>query len=231
MEQRTDEWFKERLGHVTASKIKDVLAKKGTATRGNYLMQLVSERLTGQREETFVSAAMKRGIEVEDKARMAYESIYGFVEKTGFHKHKKIKWFGASPDGLIGEDGVLQIKCPNTATHLEYIRTDKIPMQYMLQMTAQISCTGRKWAHFVSFDDRLPEGLQLFVKEYEPSWTDVNFVNRRVIEFVKDVEKELEECQSYMKSPQQVKNTPPKTEQKKPNGSESDLSSKPSQEK
>lgn len=161
MEQRTDEWFKARLGKVTASRIGDIMAKTKSgygAARKNYMAQLLCERLTGMREETFVSAAMQRGTDLEAKARATYILTNGdLVEEIGFVEHPNIEMSGASPDGLVNDDGLIEIKCPNTATHLEFIRTKKPKSEYILQMQWQMACTGRSWCDFVSYDDRLPE--------------------------------------------------------------------------
>lgn len=161
MEQRTDEWFAARLGKVTASRIGDIMAKTKSgygAARKNYMAQLLCERLTGMREETFVSAAMQRGTDLEAKARATYILTNGdLVEEIGFVEHPNIEMSGASPDGLVNDDGLIEIKCPNTATHLEFIRTKKPKSEYILQMQWQMACTGRSWCDFVSYDDRLPE--------------------------------------------------------------------------
>lgn len=165
MEQRTDDWFAARLGRVTASKVKDVMAKgRGgapSATRTNYMMQLLCERLTGTREEGFTSAAMQRGTELEPLARTAYELFADFeVTETGLILHPRIDGFGASPDGVVGDHGLLEIKCPNTATHVLTLQSGAHDPTYDWQMLAQMSCTDRDWVDFVSFDDRLPEELQ-----------------------------------------------------------------------
>jgi putative phage-type endonuclease len=164
MDQRTDSWFSARLGKVTASRISDVMAKTKSgpsASRKNYLMQLLCERLTGRKEEGFTSAAMQRGTDLEPIARSAYEIDKGvMVQEVGFVPHPAIKMAGASPDGLVGTDGLVEIKCPNTAQHVEFLRTGKIDTCYIYQMHFQMLCTGRAWCDFVSFDDRLPEPLQ-----------------------------------------------------------------------
>lgn len=166
MEQRTDEWFKARLGKVTASRIGDIMAKTKSgygAARKNYMAQLLCERLTGMREETFVSAAMQRGTDLEAKARATYILTNGdLVEEIGFVEHPNIEMSGASPDGLVNDDGLIEIKCPNTATHLEFIRTKKPKSEYILQMQWQMACTGRSWCDFVSYDDRLPEKFAFY---------------------------------------------------------------------
>ena len=165
MEQRSDDWFTARLGKVTASKVKDVMAKgrsgAPSATRQNYMMQLLCERLTGRRDEGFTSVAMQRGTDLEPVARSAYEVGAGVMTvETGLILHPSIKGFGASPDGLVGSSGMLEIKCPNTAQHIAVIQSGAHDPQYEWQMLAQMACAGKDWVDFVSFDDRLPEPLQ-----------------------------------------------------------------------
>ncbi len=193
-EQGSSEWFAARLGHVTGSRVSDALAKEGTATRENYLWQLVAERLTGQPQDSFApNAAMIRGTEQEPISRAAYEAHTGtFVEQTGFVHHPTMKWFGASPDGLIGTDGVLELKNPNTATHLAYRKAGQPPAKYRYQMMAQIACTGRKWADFVSFDSRLPESKQLFVVRFEPDQKEMDEMLEKIQKFLDAVAKECE---------------------------------------
>jgi putative phage-type endonuclease len=199
MEQRSDEWFSARLGFATASRMNDALAGSETAARRGYLIQLVTERLTKQQQESYNSPAMQRGTELEPVARMAYESKNGFVDKTGFHKHPTIEWFGASPDGFVGDDGLVEIKCPNSTTHVDYILEGKVPTKYKRQMMAQLACTGRKWCDFVSFDNRLPEHLQLFVVRFEPKPEEIAKLEEGVIKFLNDVQKEFDKCQSFTK--------------------------------
>lgn len=165
IEQRSEDWFAARLGKVTASKVKDVMAKgRGgapSATRQNYMMQLLCERLTGRREEGFTSAAMQRGTDLEPIARSAYEFSAGVMTvETGLIDHPHIAGFAASPDGIVGSDGLLEIKCPNTAQHIAVIQSGAHDSAYEWQMLAQMACSGREWVDFVSFDDRLPEELQ-----------------------------------------------------------------------
>lgn len=166
MEQRTPEWFAKRLGLVTASRIADVMAKTKTgasASRSGYMAQLITERLTGAPTEGYQSAAMEWGTEQEPVARAAYEAREGvLVDEVDFVRHPLLE-AGASPDGLVGEDGCIEIKCPNTSTMLEYIETRSVPRKYLLQMQWQLACTGRNWCDFVAFDPRLPEHLRLLV--------------------------------------------------------------------
>lgn len=171
MEQRTEEWFDARLGCVTASRTADVMAKTKSgysASRANYMADLICERLTQEPTGGFSSAAMQWGTETEPMARAAYEFVKSVdVEETGFVLHPHIQNFGASPDGLVGKDGLVEIKCPNTNTHLETILSDTIPRKYIIQMHVQMLCTKRKWCDFVSFDPRLPVDLQIYVKRVE----------------------------------------------------------------
>lgn len=163
MIQGSEEWLQARLGKITASRLSDVMAKTRTgygAGRKNYMAELLCERLTGTREESYINAAMQRGTELEPMARGRYEIENDLlVEETGLVDHPTIENFAASPDGLVGEDGLLEIKCPNTATHIDFLRTGKIDQKYQLQMMAQMLCTNRKWVDFVSYDDRLPSPL------------------------------------------------------------------------
>jgi putative phage-type endonuclease len=171
IEQGSAEWFASRLGKVTASKVYDVMAKTKSgygAARKNYMMELLCQRLTGAREEGFTNAAMQRGNDLEPMARGRYEIENDLlVSETGLIDHPEIEGFAASPDGVVGDDGLIEIKCPNTATHIDFMKTGKINPRYQSQMTAQMLCTGRNWCDFVSFDDRLPENLEYRVQRYE----------------------------------------------------------------
>ena len=168
--QGTDEWLAARLGRVTASRVADVIARTKTgpsASRANYMAELVAERLTGARGETFTNAAMQWGTDNEPEARLAYEFRTDVtVEQVGFIAHPSIEMSGASPDGLVAADGLVEIKCPNTATHIETLLTGTIPAKYETQMLWQMACTGRAWCDFASFDPRLPEEMRLFVKRF-----------------------------------------------------------------
>ena len=162
MEQRTDEWFAARLGKVTASKVSDVMSKG--MGRETYMTYLIAEVLTTERASSFTNTAMEWGTATEPYARQAYEALNNLlVEEIGFAQHPTIERAGASPDGLVGDDGLIEIKCPNTATHLDTLIDKTVPKKYINQMQFQMACTGRKWCDFVSFDNRLPEDLQIFV--------------------------------------------------------------------
>ena len=167
MEQGTTEWFEARLGKVTASRVVDVIAqtKSGYSTsRANYMAQLVVERITGKVEESYSNSAMAWGTEHEPMARAEYEILRGvMVNEIGFVPHPTIENSGASPDGLVGDKGLIEIKCPNTATHIETLLTRDIPKKYMCQMYWQMACTGREWCDFVSYDPRMPDHLKLCI--------------------------------------------------------------------
>ena len=191
--QGTPEWFQARLGCLTASRANDACAAETTAAYQNYLWQLVAERETKTVEESYVSADMERGSELEPLARAAYEVHTGtFVTQTGFWPHPEIKWFGASPDGLVGDDGLIEIKCPRTSTHLRYRSEGKVPTKYKRQMMCQLLCTGRKWVDFVSFDNRVRESKQLFIVRFEPKGKDIMEMLESIQKFLQNVEKECE---------------------------------------
>ena len=169
MEQRSEEWFQARLGKVTASRVADVLAKiksGESASRRNYKIQLVSERLTGEKQETYINQAMQDGIDREFYAREIYVQQHGEVEEVGFIQHPTLE-AGASPDGLVGDDGLIEIKCPLGTTHTETLMTQEVPSKYIPQIQFQLLCTGRKWCDFISYNPMFPEHLQLFVKRVD----------------------------------------------------------------
>lgn len=168
LEQGSPAWLAARCGKVTASRIGDLMAKTKSgpsASRANYMAQLISERLTGTVAESFSNAAMQHGTETEPIARAAYElHAAAFVEQVGMIPHPTIAMSGASPDGLVDDDGLVEIKCPNTATHIETLLGAPIDRKYLLQMQWQMACTGRAWCDFVSFDSRLPAQMQMHVR-------------------------------------------------------------------
>ena len=192
MQQGTDSWHQIRCGKVTASRVADIIAKtkSGYSTsRENYLAQLVCERMTGKPTESFTNAAMLHGTETEPFARAAYESAKDvLVEEVGFVLHPTISEAGASPDGLVGKFGLVEIKCPNTATHIQTLLDQKVPEKYNTQMQWQMACTQRHWCDFVSFDPRMAEGLQLFIKRVEFDPIYVASLEKEVLNFLFDVE-------------------------------------------
>lgn len=182
--QGSPEWFAIRLGKATASRISDIMAKTKSgpsASRVNYLAQLVAERLTGVAAEGFTSEAMERGSELEAEARSAYAFRTGQkIALLGFAPHPKIEMSGASPDGLVGDSGLVQFKVPNTATHIDTLRGGSIPGKYQIQMLWEMACTGREWCDFVSYDPRLPESMTLAIRRF-------NFDAERVMEIENEV--------------------------------------------
>ena len=190
IEQQSAEWFASRLGKVTASRVADVIAKTKTgysASRENYMAQLVCERMTQTVAESYTNAAMQWGTETEPLARAAYEAhVDVLVDEVAMIQHPTIEASGASPDGLVGDDGQIEIKCPNTATHFDTLLNEKMPSKYMPQVQWQMSCANRLWVDFVSFDPRAPEGLQLFVKRVERD-------DKYILELEAEVHKFLEE--------------------------------------
>jgi len=195
MDQGSESWFQVRIGKVTASRVADVLAKTKTgysATRDNYMAQLVCERLTGQKGESFTNAAMQHGTDTEPLARAAYEALKDvLVDEVGFVPHPTIEMAGASPDGLVGEDGLIEIKCPNTATHIDTLLSQTVPGKYNTQMQFQMACTGRKWCDFVSFDNRLPEELQLFVTRVPRDEVFIRLIESEIVQFIAELDDKI----------------------------------------
>jgi putative phage-type endonuclease len=191
-----------RAGKVTASRVADVLSKVKSgesAGRKNLKMDLVAERLTGKPTDSFTNSAMQWGTEQEPFARIAYEAYRNlFVEQIPFMDHPTIEWFGCSPDGLVGEDGLIEIKCPNTTTHIEYLQEGKPPSKYIPQMMAQMACTGRKWCDFASFDPRMPEELQLFVVRLNRDDAYIQEMEAEVKKFLDEVEQVLAQLKRKM---------------------------------
>lgn len=190
--QGSEEWFAIRCGKVTASRVADVIAKTKSgpaASRKNYLAELVAERLTGEAAHGFTNAAMQWGTDTEPQARAAY-AFYADtdVQEVGFVVHPTIPDSGASPDGLVGETGMVEIKCPNTATHIDTLLSEKIPAKYVTQMLWQMACTGRQWCDFVSFDPRLPEDMRIFIKRMERDEGRIGELSAEVAAFIAEVE-------------------------------------------
>jgi len=189
--QGSPEWLAERAGKVTASMVSAVLAKPETAGYRDYQAQLVAEILTGKPQGSdYVNAAMAFGTEMEPLARSAYEAETGFsVDEVGFCQHPTIERAGASPDGLVGNSGLVEIKCPKVATHLAYLIAGIVPVGYKNQMMWQMSCTNRDWCDFVSFRPDLPEHLQLFIIRYKRDPARILELETAVIAFLDSVDK------------------------------------------
>ena len=194
--QRTPEWFKDRSGCLTASRAAAVLNRrkdgKPTAAYAELIDTLVCERVTGDVQGIGTTAAMQWGTDHEDEAREAYEEMTGeLVGLVGFVPHPEIEYFGASPDGLVGDDGLLEIKCPySSAKHLQRGIAGTVPEEYRPQMLVQLICTGRRWVDFVSYDPRLFgkwERARLFVVRYEPTQEERDAALAECKEFLEKV--------------------------------------------
>ena len=200
VKQRSPEWFEQRLGNASASRIADVIAKTKSgysASRDNYLTELVLERF-GLPQASFSSQSMDWGTETEPLARAHYEAITGvFVDEVGYVPHPTIKHAGASPDGVVG-DGLLEIKCPNTKTHFEYLLNGEVPNKYKPQMAWQMACTGAKWVDFVSFDPRAPEGLQYFQIRYERDDEYIKMLEDEVVKFLAEVDAKFQQLKAKL---------------------------------
>jgi putative phage-type endonuclease len=208
MLQRSPEWYAAKLGKVGASRISDIMArtKSGySASRANYMAELVCERLTGKPSDNYVSPAMQWGIDNEVAAKAAYSFMTDYhVTDCGFYNHPVIQMAGASPDGWVGTgrppDGLIEIKCPNTATHIETLMTETIEGKYVLQMQFQMACTGTPWCDFVSFDPRLPPEMQLWIRRVHYDAGKVKEIEAEVSTFLAELADKMAALQSrYMK--------------------------------
>lgn len=188
--QGSPEWRSLRAGKATASRIKDIIAKTKTGystSRENYLTELVIERF-GVINDGFTNSAMQHGTDTEPYARHAYEVANGvMIDEVDFVPHPTILMAGASPDGILG-DGLLEIKCPDSKTHFNYLLANVVPEQYKPQMAWQMACTGAKWCDFVSFDNRVPDGLQYFEIRYERDDIYIGMLEKEVEQFLIDVD-------------------------------------------
>jgi len=195
VEQGSPEWFQMRLGKVTASRVADILAKTKTgpsASRQNYLIELAIQRTTGIIQESYSNSAMEWGTQTEPQARVAYEiNTNNFVDQVAFIDHPSIKWFGCSPDGLVSDRGLLEIKCPNSATHWEYFKSKKPPQKYFIQMQAQIAVTNKDWCDFVSFDPRMPDRSQLLIVRVDRDEAFIVEMEAEIKKFLDEVEVEV----------------------------------------
>lgn len=193
--QGSPEWKALRCGKVTASRISDITAKTKTgpaASRANYMAELIAERLTGTPAEHFTNAAMAWGNEKEPDAANAY-AFYRDAElaTVAFVPHPSIAMSGASPDRLVGADGLVEIKCPNTATHIETLLGGEVPKKYREQMQWQMACTGRKWCDFASYDPRMPQEMSLFVKRVERDDVLIASLETEVRAFIAEMESKI----------------------------------------
>jgi putative phage-type endonuclease len=198
--QGSDEWLRARLGKATASRVSDIVARTKTgwgASRANYAAQLIAERLTGALVESYTNAAMQWGTATEAEARLAYaDSVIETVTEVGFIPHPVIVMTGASPDGLVGKEGLVEIKCPNTATHIDILLAERIPDKYILQMQWQVACAERDYCDFVSYDPRLPAEMRLFVKRLERDDKRIAELSKEVAIFLDEVAEKVESLQA-----------------------------------
>lgn len=192
IEQGTPEWHAQRCGKATASRIADAVAKTKTgwaSSRTNYLAELVAERLTGTQVEGFVSGPMRWGKECEPQAVAAYRFYTGHrLEAVAFIDHPAIAMSGASPDRLVNDDGLVEFKCPNTATHIATLLGAPIDPAYLIQMQWQMACTGRDWCDWVSFDPRMPEDMSLHIERVERDAKRIVELEAMVAEFLAEVD-------------------------------------------
>lgn len=192
LDQGSDAWFEARIGRITASRIKDVMAKTKTGyatSRSNYAAELMLERVTGQRASSYTNASMQWGTDTEPLARLAFSDAMGVdVQEVGFIQHPTIENSGASPDGLIGGNAILEIKCPNTATHCQWAMMGEVPPEHRLQMMWQLACTDRSVGYFCSFDHRMPEGSELFVRRIARDDLLIKQIEAEVIAFDQEVD-------------------------------------------
>ena len=195
--QRTDEWFQARLGKVTASRVADMTARTKSgwgALRVNYMYELLLERLTGRPTQSYQSQAMMVGVEREPDARIAYIIARNIndVTEVGFVPHPKIDMAGCSPDGLVGDAGVLEIKCPAPPAHWQTLRSQQIDERYIKQIQFQLACTGRVWGDYVSWNPDFPAPMQFFWKRIPADDKMIAELEQATIDFLNEIDRELE---------------------------------------
>ena len=195
VQQGTPEWHQLRAGKVTASRVADILAKTKTgpsASRQNYLIELALQRTTGIIQESYSNSAMEWGTQTEPQARVAYEvNTNNFVDTVAFIDHPSIEWFGCSPDGLVSDRGLVEIKCMQPKGHWEVIKTKEIPKNYWIQQQAQLSCTNREWNDYVGFNPIFPDRSQLFIKRTYRDETFITEMEAEIVKFLSEVEVEV----------------------------------------
>lgn len=204
--QGSPEWHAMRLGKVTASRVADVIAKTKTgvsASRAKYAGELIAERLTGAPAERYTNAAMAWGNEQEPEARKTY-SFYRDTDvvQVAFVPHPVIGDSGASPDGMVDVDGLLEIKCPETHTHIETLISKEVPSKYVPQMQWQMACTGRKWCDFVSYDPRLPESMRFFCQRVHRDDAYIASLETEVVGFLNEVRSKVIELRRLYEQPE-----------------------------
>jgi putative phage-type endonuclease len=201
MIQGSEEWKQARVGKFTASRMADLMAKTKNgygASRKNYLTELLVERLTGIPTEGYTNAAMQWGLDTEQEARTVYEFETGnIVQEVGFIEHPTLTYSGASPDGLVGEDGMVEIKCPNTATHVEAILSDIVPQKYFLQMQWQMACCNKQWCDYVSYDPRMKnQDYVLYIQRIDRDPVCISEIENELVAAETELSKLLREFES-----------------------------------
>jgi putative phage-type endonuclease len=198
--QGTPEWRAARCGSVGASSIADLMAKTKAgwgASRANLMARIIAERLTGEPQELYQNEAMRWGTETEPQARAVYSFIHDAeVSEVGLIRHPRIVGAHASPDGLVGPDGLVEIKCPQTATHIDTLLSGEVADRYVKQMQFQMACTGRAWCDFASFDPRMPDDLQLFVRRFPRDDAVIVEIEEAVQFFLMETEAKLRKLQA-----------------------------------
>ncbi len=201
--QGSPEWLEARCGKVTASRVADVVAKTKSgwgASRANYMAELIAERLTSTPAPSFSNAAMQWGTDTEPQARSAYEFFHDVeVVQVGLVGHPTIEMSAASPDGLVGGEGLVEIKCPNTATHIDTLLNQKVPAKYVTQIQWQMACTERQWTDFVSFDPRMPAHLSMFVTRLDRDQERIEDLESLVNEFLAEIDVKIERLNALEK--------------------------------
>lgn len=194
--QGTPEWRQARCGSLGASRIAEALARTKTgwgASRANLMAELICERLTGIPADSYTNAAMQWGIDTEPMARAAYSFHSGFdVVQVGLIHHPRIAGTHASPDGLVSGDGLVEIKCPNSATHIETLLVEGVPEKYLKQAQWQMACTDRHWCDWVSFDPRMPESMRLFIKRIARDEKMISDMEKEVLAFLRELESKVQ---------------------------------------
>lgn len=199
VEQGSEEWLQSRVGSLGASKVHEAIARTKSgwgASRANCMATLIAERLTSTKADTFTNAAMQWGTEHEPDARAAYEFQRDVdVTEVGLYRHSTIAGTHASPDGIVGEEGLIEIKAPNTATHIQTLLTGKIPDKYIVQMQWQMICTDRQWTDHISYDPRMPPEMRLWIKRVERDDDRIAKLEADVSEFLQEMETKLNQLQ------------------------------------
>jgi putative phage-type endonuclease len=194
--QGSEDWKLARCGSLGASSIHEAVARTKTgwgASRANLMARLLAERLTGVPQDTYQSQAMVHGTETEPYALAAYEFYQdAIVERVGLVPHPSIAYSHASPDGLVGADGLVEVKCPGSATHIDTLLGQSVPGRYVAQMQWQMACTGRAWCDFVSFDPRMPEDMRLFVRRVQRDSAQIADLEKEIRIFLSEIDGKIE---------------------------------------